>query len=500
MVSGLMATRIRMTVLFVSVLAALVMVAALVVWLLVDTDRVKQRLEAELDDALGMDVQIGQPLRFGLLRGPNVTLADLEVSREGQVVATAESVSVRLSVFGLLTGKVQPVDLHVKQPELSVERSSSGALNIHEPEPEPGELDELSLRRFRVSDAQFTYLDQASEMEWLFEHCDLDLRNIRHNGGVPEKALATLFVEGELQCRSLSQKRFAITELSVKVHGDNGVFELEPMSAIAFEGEVSGRIEADFSSHPAELRLENRLAKFDFGAFMSMLEPDQAATGKIDLELALNARGGNWQEFRNSATGTLNLSSGGLTIDGYDLDDELEDYAKTQRFSLVDVGAVFLAGPVGLVATRGYAFTGVLQGSEGSTSIDRMVSEWTVEGGVVQARDVAFRTPENRLALAGALNFADYRFEDLRVAVIDSDGCAVVEQRITGPFHEPEIERPNFLVAVTGPMLDVIKRGVQAITDADCEIFYAGSISHPQESRSDTGRVFQHHAPDEPTG
>lgn len=316
-------------------------------------------------------------------------------------------------------------------------------------------------------------------MKWLFERCDLDLRNIRHNGGVLEQALATLAAEGELQCHRLSQERFMVTELSAKVHGDNGVFELEPVSAIAFEGEVLERIEVDLSSRTPNLRLENRLAEFDFGAFMSMLDPDQAAAGKVDLELVLNAQGRNWQEFRKSATGMLNLSSGGLTIDGYDLDDELKGYTKTQRFNLIDVGAVFLAGPVGLVVTRGYAFTGVLQGGEGSTSIDQMVSEWTIEDGVAQARDVAFRTPKNRLALAGALDFGNYRFEDLKVAVIDPDGCAVVEQRITGPFHEPEIERPNFLVAVTGPMLDLLKRGVQAITDADCETFYAGSMPHP---------------------
>lgn len=479
MVSGVMTARIRMAVLVVSVLIALVVTAALVAWLLVDTDQVRKRLEAGLDESLGMDVQIGQPLRFGLLPGPKVTLADLEVSREGQVVATAESVSVRFAVFSLLAGKVHPVDFHIKRPELSVVRFSPGVLNMHEPESEPGELDELSLQRLQVSDARVSYLDQASGAEWLFEHCDLDLRNIRHDGGVLEQALATLAAEGELQCRTLGQERFAVTELSAKFHGDNGVFALEPMNAIAFEGEISGRIEVDLSSGTPGIRLENRLAEFDFGAFMSMLEPDQAATGKIDLELVLDAQGRNWQEFRESATGMLELSSDRLTIDGYDLDKELESYAKTQRFNLIDVGAVFLAGPVGLLATRGYAFTDVLQGSEGSTGIDRMVSEWTVENGVAQARDVAFRTPENRLALTGALDFGNHRFEDLRVAVVDPDGCAVVEQRITGPFGEPEIEQPNFLVAVSGPMLDLVKRGIQAITDDDCEIFYTGSMSHP---------------------
>ncbi|WP_082446183.1 AsmA family protein [Marinobacter lipolyticus] len=473
----MMATRIRMAVLVVSVLAALLIAAVLVAWLIVDTDQVKKRIETRLSDILNLDVQIGQPLHFGLLQGPSVTIAGLELSRHGQVVATAESVSVGLATFSLLTGNVPPIDLHIKRPELMVERTSPGVFNFYEPE--PGERDALSLRRLQVSDARITYLDKASEMEWLFEHCDLDLSHLHHDGGMPEQVFETLAIEGDLQCDTLSQGRFKVSELSAKVRGDNGVFELKPMNATAFEGEASGWIEANLSSPTPALRLEYGLAEFDFGAFMGKLNPDQAAAGKVNLELTLNAQGNTWQDLRQSATGMLSLRSGELTIEGYDLDDELEDYTKTQNFNLIDVGAVFIAGPVGLVVTRGYAFTGMLQGSGGSTTIDQMISEWAIEGGVAQARDVAFRTPQNRLALTGSLDFVNYRFQDMQVAVIDSDGCAVVEQRITGPFHEPEIEQPNVLVAVTGPMLDLVKRGVRAITGGDCETFYAGSMPHP---------------------
>lgn len=477
MVGGVMTTPIRTAVLVVSVLVALLIAAVLVAWLMVDTDQVKKRLEAGLSETLNMDVQVGQPLHFGLLQGPNVTIADLEVSRQGQVVATAESVSVGLATFSLLTGDVHPIDLHIKRPELVIQRSSSGVFNIYEPE--PGELDKLSLQRLRVSDARLTYLDQATEKKWLMEQCNLDLHTIRHNGGTLEQVLESLAAEGRMQCGSLSQDRLKVSELSVEIRGDNGLFELEPISAIAFGGTLSGRIEADLSSRTPALSLENRLAAFDFGAFMNMLNPDQVAAGNLDLDLALNAQGSNWLEFRQSATGTFSLSSGELTFDGYDLDEELEDYAETQRFNLIDVGAVFLAGPVGLAVTRGYAFTGLLEGSEGSTTIDQMVSEWAIEDGVAQARDVAFRTPKNRLALTGALDFGNYSFKNLRVAVIDSEGCAVVEQEISGPFREPEIEKPNVLVAVTGPMLDLVQRGVRAITNSDCDTFYTGSMPHP---------------------
>ncbi|MGM0768497.1 MAG: AsmA family protein [Pseudomonadota bacterium] len=463
--------------LIVLVLAALLMAAAVVAWLLVDAEQIRNRLEAGLGDTLGMDVQIGAPLQFGLLPGPSITIKDLEVSKQGQVVATADSARAGFALSRLLTGKVQPSDLHLRQLELAVERSESGSLNIFESGSGPS--DKLMLQRLRVTGARITYLDQATEREWLLEQCHLDLHEIRHGGGALAQLMGSLAAEGEVRCETLGRDRFRVSDVVVGVRGESGAFELEPVRATVLEGKLSGRVEADLSAASPELSLESTLSGFGFGAFMRMLNPDQVAAGKIDLELDLTAQGNTWQALRQSAAGNFTMNSGELTFKGYDLDEELEDYAETQRFNLVDVGAMFLAGPIGLAVTRGYEFTAFLDDSEGSTTIDQMVSEWTIDSGLAQARDVAFRTPQNRLALTGALDFGNVSFENLRVAVIDAEGCAVVEQQITGPFHDPEIDKPNVLVAVTGPMIDLVQRGVQAITDSDCETFYTGSMPHP---------------------
>ncbi len=469
----------RKAVLMVSALVALIAAAALLVWPLLGSDWATGRLEDGLAEALGMDVHIGRPARFGLRRGLTVTLADLEVSRDGQVVGTAEKGGARLALFSLLTGRVRLIDLYIQRPTLSVERYGPGAYNIHRPEPEPRELDELSLRRIRVTEARVRYFDQASELELLFEDCDLDLRSVWHAGATLKQVLATLAAEGELTCRTVSQEPFAATDLAAQIRGENGIFDLDPVTATAFGGQASASLGIDLSPGTPQYTLKSTISELDLGAFVTMLEPEHSASGQMELELDLIAHGATWREARQSAAGTISLGSGKLVLAGYDLDEELDEYAETQRFNLVDVGAIFLAGPLGIAASRGYAFSGLLGGSGGSTTIDQLISDWSVEDGVVRARDVAFRTPENRLALAGALDFGDYRFEDMRVAVLDRDGCAVVEQRITGPFREPEIERPNVLIAAAGPLLDFIKRGVRKITGADCEVFYTGSISQP---------------------
>jgi uncharacterized protein involved in outer membrane biogenesis len=474
-----MSRPIRTALLLVSSLVVLAVVVLLLAWWLVDIDQAGKRLETRLGDAVGMDVEIGQPLRPGLLGGVSITFSDIEMSSEGQVIARADHVRIRLALASLLTGNLRPTELQLQRPELEIERISPGQFNVRLPEAEREILDEFSLRRVQLSDVRLRYVDRESDLEWLFEDCDLELHNLAHAGGQVLEALATLAADGDLHCKQLSQERFVVSELSAAIRADQGVLELDPVTAIMFDGEAAGQLTVDFTSGPPQFSLVSQLSQFDLAAFMAMLEPEPSTTGRIDLEVDVNAQGQTWQEVRNSTSGSIRLTSGELVLEGHDLDKELDDYSATQRFNLVDVGAVFLAGPVGLIASRGYAFTGLISGGEGSTHIDQMLSQWTVEDGVAKASDVAFRTPENRLALTGGLDFNDYHFKDLKVAVVDSDGCAVIEQRITGPFREPSVEQPNILVAVAGPFLDLLERGVQAITGSECEAFYTGSIAHP---------------------
>jgi uncharacterized protein involved in outer membrane biogenesis len=472
-----MARPLRIALLIAALLAALLMLALLSAWLLFDPEQARKQLQGRLSDALGMDVRIGQPPAFGLSGSVSVTLADLEVSRQGQVVATAETAHVRIALLSLLAGDVRPIGLHLQRPVISIERSGPGVFNVYPTETEAGARNGLSLQRVRVSAGRLTYRDRPSGAEWLFEHCDLELRDIRY--AMPARTRASLGADGELKCQRVSHERFAISGLSAQMQGDRGVFVVDVLDGQALDGRIAARLDVDLASSPSVFRLSGSLSRFDAGAFMAMLGPTRDTRGSMDLELQLDAQGGSWAEVRGSAAGSISIAAAELTIAGYDLDDELDGYAATQRFNLVDAGAVLLAGPFGLVASRGYAFSGLLEGSSGSTRIVELVSNWTVEGGIAQARDVAFRTPGNRLALAGGLDFTRYRFQELQVAVVDRDGCAIVEQTISGPFRAPELKQPNFLLTVAGPLIDLLKRGMKAVAGRECEAFYSGSVAHP---------------------
>jgi len=100
---------------------------------------------------------------------------------------------------------------------------------------------------------------------------------------------------------------------------------------------------------------------------------------------------------------------------------------------------------------------------------------------VAHAKDVALATRENRLALQGGLDFVDDEYDEVIVALIDSNGCAKVRQRIRGSFSRPTVEKPSVLVSLAGPVLSLLNKARDLISGPErrCAVFYNGSVVPP---------------------
>jgi hypothetical protein len=199
----------------------------------------------------------------------------------------------------------------------------------------------------------------------------------------------------------------------------------------------------------------------------------------MDFSANLSMRGKTAKEIKQTVGGEVSLHGENLTLYGNDLDQEFARFESSQKFNLVDAGAVILAGPLGLAVTKGYNFVSTFQGSGGSSSIGKLFSDWKVERGIAQARDVALATKQNRIALKGRLNFVNERFEDVTIALIDARGCARVQQKVHGPFGKPVVEKPNVLISLAGPVLNLLRQARDLLTSEKCEAFYTGSVQPP---------------------
>jgi AsmA protein len=187
-----------------------------------------------------------------------------------------------------------------------------------------------------------------------------------------------------------------------------------------------------------------------------------------------------------SATGEVSLRGRDLTLLSHDLDGAISRFEASQNFNFVDVGAVFLTGPLGLAVTKGYSFASLFAGTGGTTKLGTVVSDWTVERGVARARDVALTTAENRLAVQGGLDFVGRRFDDMTLAVVDEEGCSKLRQTIRGSFENPDVDKPHVLTSLAGPLVSALKKAKDLLPTGPCEVFYSGSVKHPsQEPETD---------------
>jgi AsmA protein len=455
----------------------ILVVFALCAPLLLDLNHYKKRLESSASDALGMDVRIGGRLGMGLFPGFHVTVEDVRlIGDQGTAVASARKIRLWIALLPLLRKEVRLSRVELMHPRLSIERGPEGTLNV-------GRLKAAALlaaldgATVSLSDGTLDYADLKSGAA--FEASDCDLAVSRMRLGRAPRSLKGLSLRGKLTCGAIKTKTFTVSGVSASVEGTNGVFDLGPVTMRIFGGQAVGNLRADFSGEVPLYRAHGSLPSFRIEEFLEVLSPKKAVSGAMNFSASLTMKGKTGRELVQSMMGTISLRGDHLSLAGHDLDAEISRFASTQSFNLVDVGAIFFAGPLGLAVTKGYGFASLFQGAGGSSTIETLVSDWRVERGIAWADDVAMASARNRIALRGGLDFVNERFADVTFAVVDARGCASARQVIRGSFEKPIVEKPRILRSLAAPWVRLYTKTRGLFPQGPCEAFYSGSVASP---------------------
>jgi uncharacterized protein involved in outer membrane biogenesis len=461
-------------------LVGLAILAAMALFVFVDVDGHKPRLETTASKMLGVEVKIGGHLGIGLFPGLRVSMEDVQIGNRGGEVFSAKLATLGIDILPLLSKQVRVRTLALEHPRFAIERSLDGQINVLEPATPGRTLPALDVAGISFSDGSFLYTNKQTGDVIEAGACSLDLQRLQRPGGEARDVLKKLSFNAEIACAKIRRNEFRATELKVSAGADNGVMNFTPVTMRAFGGQGAGKLRADFSGTDPQYQLRYSLSQFHIHEFLATQSPGIVARGSLDFSLNLSMRGKIAEELTMSANGDATLRGKNLAIEGADLDLVLSRFESSQNFNIVDLGAFLFAGPAGLVVMKGYNFASIFQKTGGRSEIRTLVSEWKVERGVAQAQDVALATNKNRIALQGELDFVNQKFKDVTVAVVDARGCVKLHQAIRGSFRKPAVDKLNVLTSLAGPVLNVLKKGTDLVPGEKCEVFYAGSVAPPQ--------------------
>ena len=445
----------------------------------IDVNALRPRLEAAAARASGMQVQIEGDLHIDFFPGISLTLNRVQVRNRGIPLAKAEQAKLRIELVSVLKNRPRVQSVAITRATLSIERDRQGVFNFEKTDKPKGVPRTLDLTSLSVKDGAILYLDKQSGRKIEGADCSVEASHLRLSGVSGVELMKNIDVNAKLACIRVHSEKIALANLTATVQGAKGHYHVRHASMQVFGGQGTAEAKADFSSEPPHWQAHYRLNRFRVEKLLEILQPKYAVKGALDFSAQLSANGKTWKSLQETASGEVSLRGEDLSLEGRDLDLELARYDSTQNFNLIDVGALFFAGPVGIAVTKGYDFSKLFRGKGGTTSIQEMVSQWRVEHGVAEAEDVAIATRENYLAVQGGLDFANKRFEHLTVALVDTRGCTRIRQKIRGPFRKPVVEKPNIIQAVTAPVRKLLKKAKEVLTGPRCELFYRGVLLEP---------------------
>jgi len=444
-------------------------------------------------------VRIGGRLGFGLFPGFHVSLKDVRVRNRGADVASAEKIRLGVALLPLLHKEVRIVKIGITRPRISIEQDRNGKFNF-EPTGEKtgkktagevlGTRISLDVTKISLSDGVLFFADKKTGEELEAGDFHLDVSRLRLTGGKDANLLKSLSFAAEFACKEFRKGSLVVSNLKIRIEGKGGVVDLNPVTMRLFGGQGSGSLRADLTGSVPVYHVRYSLSKFRIEEFLKTLSPKKVAEGSMDFSSNLSMRGKTANEMKGTANGVVSLRGENLTLDGVDLDRRFSRYESSQSFKLVDVGVFFIAGPFAPLVTKGYDFASLFLESGGSSRIRTLVSDWKVERGIARAQDVAMATNEERIALAGNLDFVNEEFNDVTVAVVDGKGCAMMRQQIHGSFRNPQVEKVSVLRSVAGPLLNLIDQAKKLLGER-CEVFYAGSVAPPERERSQPGSAHE---------
>lgn len=239
--------------------------------------------------------------------------------------------------------------------------------------------------------------------------------------------LRRLVLNGFLQIGKLTISNARIQDLTLKISGKNGVFNLNPLKLRMYQGDISARGSLNVKRDIPKSAIELQINKIQIGQLLRDVFQKDFLEGTINAQLSLSMTGDDAGKIKSSLNGQGDLLLKNGAIVGIDL--------------------------VEMVRNTKSAFLQVLEGKERPrTDFGEMRSSFIITNGVINTPKTILITPAIQVVAAGKADLVketlDFRVEpqpvakDMEQEDTQKGSEYLVPLLITGNFSSPKF-RPD---------------------------------------------------------
>jgi AsmA protein len=336
--------------------------------------------------------------------------------------------------------------------------------------------DSLLFKTLKLADADLTVYHLAYNDTVLIKSLTIDLKDIYYNPELNSNPLATLTTSGSIYVAQIKNKSFDEKNVKFTITTNEGMYNIIPDSDRFFRTKGDGLITAQPWAEVPTYRVQYDVERFAMEDWLANFMDHPVISGPMSFHLDLHMSGDDWDNLLKEIKGTIYSEGNNLRLYGLNLDNVIAKVKRSRHFTLLDIGAVVFAGPVGLAVTKGLDAVSLIAGNKGEvTVIPKLVSNWNIKDGKLEVSDVAFATEKNRIAAKGYINVADDTLS-ITFAILNREGSASLSQNIHGHLDKQEFGDIKIIESIFAPVTNLFDF-VLPIND---EIFYKGTVKNPQ--------------------
>jgi len=460
----------------------LIAIALFIALFLFDINAYKSKIETAASETTGLDVRINGKLRLSLF--PLGLLAkDIHFDNNGDEILSLEHLKLRAELLPLLRKQLKVIACELVKPAVTIIKDAEGKYNFETTEKKSSQealVTPFSLNGLKLSKGALVYLDKTTGEKTELKEINLaikDLLIVPTSGDI----IKSVSFAGALDCKEVRRKDLIIDSIKSGLKAEKGVFSFQPLTMDIFGAKGEGDVAADKTETDAEYTINLNVSQLDFERLQESFSIARLIGGKGDLAASLTVKEKGGRSLIRGMDGTLSLRGDNLITYTVDLDKVLSTYGTSQKFNLFDVGAFFIAGPLGTVALKGYRYGDVYYKTQGGRgAITQFISHWKIKDGVADATDCALATHHHRVALKGQLNLVSERYDNVTVALLDDKGCVELKQSISGPFGGPHVGAVSAIEFLADPISNLYRKANRFIQGGTCEVFYNGAVQQPR--------------------